>query len=156
MASATRGNVGEAAVLEGLISHGHAVLVPFGSGHPYDLVVDLGVAGFLRVQCKTAWPVGGCLVFNSRSTDHGRGPKSYRGLAEIFGVYFPPMRSVYLLPIDAVAETEGRLRLAPALNNQRRRIRQAADFEIDRWTRTALEDLVPGRRPEGAVVPSPG
>jgi hypothetical protein len=156
MEKATRGNAGEAAVLEALVSRGYELLVPFGSGQPYDLVIDLGVAGFLRVQCKTAWPVGGCLVFNARSTDHGRGPQSYRGLADIFGVYFPPVRSVYLLPLDAVAQSKGRLRLVSARNNQRRRIRQAADFEIDRWTRTALEDLVPGRRPEGAVVPSPG
>jgi hypothetical protein len=119
-------------------------------------VIDLGAVGVLKVQCKTAWPLRGCLVFNTRSTDHGRGPQSYRGLADIFGVSFPPLRSVYLLPIDAVAEFEGRLRLEPTRNNQRRGIRFASDFEIDRWSREALEALVPGRRPEGAVALSGG
>jgi PD-(D/E)XK endonuclease len=94
----------------------------------------LGKREFLRVQCKTAWPRQGCILFNSRSTDHGRGPQSYVGLADIFGVYFPPNQAVYLVPIDAVAQFEGRLRLEPTLNNQRRKIRQAMDFEIDRWT----------------------
>jgi hypothetical protein len=106
---------------------------PLVRGSP-DLIVDLGKRDFLRVQCKRAWPLQGCVVFNSRSTDHGRGPQSYIGLADIFGVYFPPTSAVYLVPVDAVAAFEGRLRLEPTRNNQRRLIRFAAEFEIDRWT----------------------
>ena len=141
MRKATRGNAAEAAVLSALVERDFNVLIPFGDGHPYDLGIDLGDRGLLRVQCKRAWPQGGCLIFNSRSTDHGKGPRSYRGLADIFGVHFPPSRSVYLIPIDAVAEFEGRLRLSPALNNQKRRLRLAADFEIDRWSATRLRTL---------------
>ena len=94
------------------------------------------------MQCKTAWPVGGCLVFNSHSTDHGRGPQSYHGLADIFGVYFPAEQSVYLIPIDGVARLEGRLRIQPTRNNQKRGIRYAADFEIGRWSLDSLRNLV--------------
>jgi hypothetical protein len=119
------------------------VLIPFGDGHPYDLAVDLGSAGALRVQCKTAWPVNGCLVFNCRSTDHGRGRRPYFGLADVFGVYFPPNDSIFLVPLDGVAGFNGRLRLEPTRNNQRRGIRLAADFEIDRWTPERLAGLVP-------------
>jgi hypothetical protein len=118
------------------------VLVPFGEGQPYDLVVHLTGSTFLRVQCKTAWPGGGCMIFNCRTTDHGRGPQSYLGLADIFGVYFPPSQAVYLVPIDAVAEFEGRLRLKPTRNNQKQRIRFAADYEIDRWTVDSLREVV--------------
>lgn len=142
MAKAGSGNPGEAMVLAALTCRGFSVLVPFGEGLPYDLVVDLGERQFLRVQCKTAWRRKGCVIFNSRSTDHGQGPRSYVGLADIFGVYFPPDKAVYLVPIDAVAQFEGRLRLEPTLNNQQRRIRRAADFEIDRWTADSLRDLV--------------
>jgi PD-(D/E)XK endonuclease len=117
------------------------VLIPFGEGHPYDLAVWLGGPTFARVQCKTAWPVGGCLVFNCRSTDHGPGPQSYVGLADVFGVYFPPRRSVYLVPIDGVANCEGRLRLEPTRNNQRRGIRFASEFEIDRWSLDLLREI---------------
>jgi hypothetical protein len=137
-----RGNAAESAVLDALTQRGFGVLVPFGDGQAYDLLVDLGAATFLRIQCKTAWPEGGCMRFNSRATDHGRGPTSYVGLADVFGVYFPPTRSVYLLPIDVVAGTDARLRLEPPRNNQRRRIRHARDFEIDRWTDDALRALV--------------
>ena len=134
-------------VLAALVSSGLRVLVPFGEGHPFDLVIDLGDSAFIRVQCKTAWPVGGCLVFNCRSTDHGRGPQSYRGRADIFGIYFPPLRSVYLVPIDGVAEFEGRLRLEPPRNNQRKGIRLAANFEIDRWSPESLRALVQPKAP---------
>lgn len=129
-------------VLSALVQRGYEVSVPFGSGQPYDLLVDLGGREFLRVQCKRAWPVRGCVVFNSRSTDHGRGPQSYIGLADIFGVYFPPVSAVYLVPIDAVAAFEGRLRLEPTRNNQRKGIRLASEYEIDQWTPESLVDLL--------------
>jgi len=61
MRSATRGNAAEAAILAALVRRGHEVLLPFGSGQPYDLVVDLQGA-FLRVQCKRAWRRGGCMI----------------------------------------------------------------------------------------------
>jgi hypothetical protein len=146
MKSAARGNAAEAAVLNGLVRLGFDCFVPFGSGHAYDLVVDVPGCGFLRIQCKRAWPLGGCLVFNSRSTDHGRGPQSYLGLADLFGVYFPPTGGVYLVPIDAVADFEGRLRLEPARNNQRKGVRFAEEFEIDRWTEDWFAPLAPPSR----------
>jgi hypothetical protein len=114
------------------------VLLPFGGGHPYDLVVAVTYSAFIRVQCKTAWPERGCLVFNCRSTDHGRGPLPYDGLADIFGIYFPPNQSVYLVPVDETWRSKARLRLEPALNNQKRRTRHASDFAIDRWSRARL------------------
>jgi PD-(D/E)XK endonuclease len=135
------GNEAEAMVLAALARRKLEVLVPFGEGQPYDLVIHIAGPTFMRVQCKTAWPVGGCMVFNCRSTDHGRGPRSYLGLADIFGVYFPPSQAVYLVPIDAVAEFEGRLRLEPPRNNQRQRIRFAAEYEIDRWTIDSLREV---------------
>ena len=137
METAARGNAAEGAVLNAFVQRGYGVLVPFGGGQPYDLVVELGSA-LLRVQCKRAWPSGGCLVFNSRGTDHGNGRRSYRGLADIFGVYFPQTDSVYLVPINEVAESKGWLRVEPARNNQKRGVRFASDFEIDRW---AIDDL---------------
>jgi hypothetical protein len=82
------------------------------------------------------------MVFNTLATDHGSGPKSYVGHADIFGVYFPPTSTVFLVPIDAVAATEGRLRLEPTLNNQRAGIWFAADYEIDRWDIRSLRELL--------------
>jgi hypothetical protein len=61
MKTATRGNAAEARVLAEFVRRGFDVLTPFGGGQPYDLAVDLGGAGFLRVQSKTA-----CVSASSR------------------------------------------------------------------------------------------
>jgi hypothetical protein len=142
MKTATRGNAGEAAILRALVEKGWEVLLPFGGGQPYDLAVHLTGSLFARVQCKTAWEERGCLLFNSLSTDHGHGAQPYVGRADVFGVYLPSRNAVYLVPIDGVAPSHGRLRLEPALNNQRKRIRMAEDFEIETWTIEELADVV--------------
>jgi hypothetical protein len=141
MKTATRGNIGEAHVLGGLVDLGLHVLVPFGSGHPYDLVVELPSGAFLRVQVKTGWAVGGCVIFHARATDHGNGKRRYHGLAELFAVYFPQGPGIYLVPVDAIPGHDGRLRLEPTKNNQRIGVRQAADFEIGTWDIARLEEL---------------
>jgi hypothetical protein len=46
-------------------------------------------------------------------------------------------------PFDLVPGHLGRLRLEPPKNNQRRGVRFAAEFEIDRWGRKRLEALLP-------------
>lgn len=94
------------------------------------------------VTHTTWWRASTIQLFYSQSTDHGRGAQSYVGLADIFGVYFPGEESVYLVPIGAVADTKGRLRLEPARNNQKRRVRLAAEFEIGSWTPASLAELV--------------
>jgi hypothetical protein len=64
--------------------------------------------------------------------------------------------SIYLVPLDAVAEFEGRLRLEPTLNNQQRGIRFAADFEVHRWNLESLRglkrELVGASEPELSVA----
>jgi hypothetical protein len=146
MTTALKGNRTEAEVLRALVERDYAVLMPFGEGHPYDLVVQISGEVFLRVQCKTARVQNGCLRFNSRSTDHGHGPGSYVGLADIFGVYCPQTLSVYLVPVLDVPRFEVFLRLEPARNNQRRRIRLASEYEIDRWTAEALGEVGSSKR----------
>lgn len=143
MKTATKGNEAEAMILAVLIERGYDVSVPFGGGQPYDLVIDPGGFDLLKVQCKTGWWDKNCISFNTRSTDYGQGRRSYVGLAHIFAVYFPPKKSVYLVPLDAVGGFRGYLRLEPARNNQQRKVRFAADFEIDRWS---VEQLLEVKR----------
>jgi hypothetical protein len=150
MKTATKGNEAEAMILTALVERGFEVSVPFGSGQPYDLVVDLGGFDLLKVQCKTGWLNKSCISFNARSTDHGQGRRPYVGLAHIFGVYFPPTRSIYLVPLD-VAGFHGWLRLEPTRNNQQKGVRFAADYEIDRWPLERLLDVK--RDAEAAAEP---
>lgn len=145
MGSRSSGNPGEAAVLNALVQRGYDVLLPFGEGQPYDLVLDLPGAGFARIQCKTGWTDKGCLRFNTHSTDHGRGPLKYHGLADLFGVYSRATAAVYLVPVSEIVGWEGRLRIDPPRNNQRKGVRFAQDYEIDRWSADRLRRVLSGR-----------
>jgi len=138
METAEKGNATESAVLHAFVSLGFEVVLPFGGGHPYDLAVHLGDGRFARVQCKTGRAVPGCIDFNSRTTDHGRGRLSYLGLADAFGVYFPLDQSVYVIPVSEATGYVGRLRLKAPRNNQRRGIRLAADYAIGGKTQEEL------------------
>jgi hypothetical protein len=60
----------------------------------------------------------------------------------LFGVFYPPLERVYLVPVG-LNDTEINLRLAPPRNNQRRRIRWAADFEVAQWSKESLLGLAP-------------
>jgi hypothetical protein len=124
-----KGNATEAAVLRALVVRDLPVLLPFGEGHPYDLAVDLGDS-IVRVQCKTARLWKGCVVFNSRSTDHGRGQGTYIGLADLFGVHSPETDTVFLVPVLDVPTSVVYLRREPARNNQRKGVRLAADYAL--------------------------
>jgi hypothetical protein len=143
METVRKGNAAEAAVLDALVQRDFRVLTPFGEGHPYDLAIHLRQNDFLRVQCKCARSASGSIVFNSHGTDHGKGRTSYVGAADLFGVYYPPHRSVFLIPVVGSPGTMVTLRLAPTLNNQRTGIRLAEDYEIDRWNEESLLRLVP-------------
>jgi hypothetical protein len=85
--------------------------------------------------------VGDCVVCNCRRTDHGYGRRPYAGLADAFGVYFPPTQTTYLVPVGEVLGFEIRLRLKPARNNQRQGIRFAADYEVDTWSMESLQEM---------------
>jgi hypothetical protein len=114
------------------------VLTPFGGGQPFDLVVHLGESKFVRIQCKTARQRGGVMLFNARTTDHGRGRVPYLGLADVFGVYAPWSDSVYLVPVEEALTYVHTLRVEPTRNNQRRRIRFADAYRADRWDAARL------------------
>ena len=137
----------EGAILGALLHAGCCVLIPYGQGHAYDLVVDRGAGGFARIQCKTAWESGGCLEFNSASTDHGHGHRHYRGRAEYFGVWLPSRDLKLLVPVERAARRRTYLRLRPAANNQVRRTLQADEFRLER----SVGELLP-REEEGASV----
>jgi hypothetical protein len=153
MTTAGKGNATEAAVLNAFVAADYPVLVPFGGGHAYDLGVDLDRSGFLRIQCKTGRPSGDCVVFNSRTTDHGYGRRTYDGLADIFGVHFPPTGAVYLVPVSEVPGFVPRLRLRPTQNNQKQGIRFAADYEFEKWSLARLAEVArSGQAPSGVAA----
>ncbi len=117
-------------VLAALVRAGYKPLIPFGSGGPYDIVVDDG-AKFLRVQCKTGRLLEeGVVFFPTASWCRNLSYRSYRGDVDLFGVYCADTEQVYLVPIADVPEKAASLRVVPPKNGQTRGVRWAKDYVI--------------------------
>jgi hypothetical protein len=139
-----RGNDAEAAVLHKLTSADIHVLVPFGGGLAFDLGVVLPPDGrFVRIQVKSGRVRKGCVEFNTCSTDHGSGPQTYVGRPDVIAVHVSHLDRVFIVPVGECPPSTGFLRLDQARNNQRRRIRFAADYSFEEWIRR-LELVVLG------------
>jgi hypothetical protein len=138
-----RGNAAEAAVLLALERADIPVMIPFGQGHGFDLGAVIPPDGaVLRIQVKSGRVRNGCVRFNTCSTDHGRGRQVYRGRADFIAVHCPQPDQVFMVPVDDDCPSYlGLLRLDPPRNNQRRRIRFAADYEFEGWVHALFEGL---------------
>ena len=129
----------EAAILARLSGQeGVTILLPFGGGNGrYDMVID-DHGTFYRVQCKTGRleQNGTVVAFNAASSTYhyysgkGRERRDYRGQVEYFGVYCPQNNRAFLVPVDIVGKTEGKLRLVETKNNQSKNVHWAEDYEI--------------------------
>jgi hypothetical protein len=131
-----RGNAAEAAVLHNLMRSGIHVLVPFGGGLAFDLGAVVPPDGrFVRIQVKSGRVRNGCVEFKTCSTDHGSGPQTYEGRADVIAVDVAELDDVFIVPVGDCPTSKGFLRLDDARNNQRRRIRFAADYSLEEWIR---------------------
>jgi hypothetical protein len=124
------------------------VYLPFGENTRCDLIAEMPEQ-LLKVQCKSGRLVNGSIGFPTISSyAHHPRPKhlkrDYLGDVDAFAVYCHATSGVYLVPIDEVPTRQCWLRVEPPRNNQHRRIRFAADYEIGR---VAIEGL---RAPSGA------
>jgi hypothetical protein len=127
------GERSEAIIIAELIKRGHRVLIPYGSNHRYDLVINVG-GRFLRAQCKTGRLREGVIRFNTVSTriNTVRAFITPYGADQIdlFLIYCPETDRVYALDVGEAASGHGALRVDPAANGQAKRIRWAADHEL--------------------------
>jgi PD-(D/E)XK endonuclease len=129
-----KGAIAEAAIVRAALSVDYDVYRPVFEGGRYDMIFDTGER-LLRVQCKWAPLHGDVLVvrsYSSRRTATGLVRRPYvAGDFDALGAYAPDVDRCYLIPYDAIdGGTQLHLRLAPARNNQRVRIRLASDFEF--------------------------
>jgi PD-(D/E)XK endonuclease len=129
------GQRSEALILAAFVERGFEVLLPWGTNHRYDMVLDLGDR-FLRIQCKTGRLKNGAVEFSARSIRSNTITtlmRDYVGAIDYFAVYCPANRGVYVVPCDETTLTYVTLRVEPATNNQSKRIRWAADYELARF-----------------------
>jgi PD-(D/E)XK nuclease superfamily protein len=126
------GQRSEAAILAAFVERGFEVWLPWGTNHRYDMVLEVRDR-FLRVQCKTGHVRNGTVEFSARSVRSNTKAtlcRPYIGEIEYFAVYCPVTRGVYMVPCDESTRSYVMLRLEPPTNNQNKRIRWAADYEI--------------------------
>lgn len=143
MDTRTRGDIAEAALLHSLTAGGLLVLTPFGRFGPYDLVAETAPGTFVRVQVKSGRLRAGCVEFNCRGTDHGRGTGSYAGRADVFGVHVHATGEQYIVPVSEARAAKMYLRVAPAANNQRAGVRLARDYALQDWLAEVAGPLQP-------------
>ena len=134
MQTIQRGNAAEAAVLAALVAADVGVLVPFGDGLSFDLAAVIPPDGELvRIQVKSGRIRKGCVMFNTRSTDHGAGQRPYNGRADVIAVHVRDPHGVFVIPVDDCPLSQGALRIEDPRNNQRRGVKFAKDYTLERW-----------------------
>jgi PD-(D/E)XK endonuclease len=125
-----KGNISESIVMSAYLKAGFTVSIPFGTGAPYDLIVDTG-SRLYKVQIKTGWFRQGCIIYRGDRRMREAHPYATRPYTETevdyFAIYYPPVDSIFVVPFKVCGAT-GCLRLEPVLNGQQKHIRWARDF----------------------------
>lgn len=124
------GERSEAVALSRFIEAGCSVSLPFGESCRYDMVVDDGLS-LHRVQVKTGRSRGGVVLFHTASMHYhrdGGGQRHYIGDVDFFAVYCPDNGEFYVVPVDHLPGTGGRLRLDPPKNGAVKGVRFASDY----------------------------
>lgn len=129
MNSSEKGNLAESKTVTYYLRQGARVLMPFGDGSPYDLVID-SEGQFTRVQVKTGVVSGDVIRFNSSSIARSGVRTGYAGRADVFAVYCMELDTLYLVPVSKVGINGGRLRLFPPKNNQTAKILLASSYKV--------------------------
>jgi hypothetical protein len=139
------GNKTEAVVLAALVQAGYRPLLPFGSGHPYDIGLDVD-GKLMRVQCKTGRLLKeGVIFFPTAMWCRDMSYRSYWGDIDSFGVYCPSTNEVYLVPIEDVPGRAAYLRVEPTKNGQAKGVRWAKDYVIWPESQCRTEAFRPAR-----------
>lgn len=128
-----KGNYSEAIFTAKLLELGYNVLIPFGGGHRYDMVLEMDKE-FKSLQIKTARLRGDVIVFNTCSNNKRGGRKSYHGEVDFIGVYCIDNKRFYLLPTRITGKSSTTLRLSIPRNGQIKGILFAENYELENKT----------------------
>ncbi len=132
------GDRSEAFALAVLVDNFETVLLPWGENQRYDFVVEDAQGDLQKVQVKTGRLRNGAVIFNAFSTTYhhpNNGGRQhyvhgYGGEIDAFLVWCPDLNEAYWVPSNEVGQRQVALRVDPPRNNQRARIRFAADYRI--------------------------
>ncbi len=144
-----RGAIAELAVMFRAREVGCAVYRPVVEGCRCDMILGVG-ASLVRVQCKSARVHRGAVIVNARTSRVAAGGRYVRGTytaeeVDAIVAYCHDNRTCYLIPIGHVPPNGSmHLRLAPAKNNQLKRLNFAADYEFSLGAIAQLGERVTG------------
>jgi PD-(D/E)XK endonuclease len=149
-----KGNVSESRILAAYVGAGFIVLLPFGGGAPYDLIVDTGIR-LVKVQVKTGRLRNGCILFPTlRFSGHnGKGRRYISGEFDVFAVYCPDNEQIFIVPLGE-NPADGRLRCFDTRNNQQQKVRWAKDFAFDDHVKELRREVeLVGLEPTASTLP---
>jgi hypothetical protein len=106
-----RGNISESLITSRFLELGYVVLMPFGGGHRYDIVVEID-GQFKRIQTKTGRIYKNKLIFNTTSNNKGYKRKSYHNEVDYLAVYCPELKKSYLIPVELTGKSAMTLQLS--------------------------------------------
>jgi hypothetical protein len=134
MTTDQKGAIAELAVQLAAAKLGIEVYKPVAEGGRCDLILGLAEQ-LVRVQCKWAALQKDVLIvrcYTFRRTREGWKKTTYSATeVDVIAAYSMDLDRCFLIPIELVSERPTiQLRLAPTLNNQRRRINWADDFDF--------------------------
>lgn len=125
------GDISETKILAALVEAGFVVSKPFNNSTSYDFIIDNGQK-LLRVQCKTAFFKNGAINFYTASQPkRDRKYQTYKNRADIFIVYDPHTKEIYLVPVDETPNRMCSLRSIPAKGKRKLDIKEAKDYKFD-------------------------
>ena len=121
------GSIAELAVATRLVREGWRVLLPYGENTRYDLVAERG-GRFVRIQVKYTTPKAGVLPVNCCSSNNWSVLQYTPEEIDIIAVYNSQDERIYFVPVTQLPKGNMKLRLDPPKNNQRAKVRYAAQF----------------------------
>jgi hypothetical protein len=135
-----KGAVAESAIVHAAVKLGIGVFKPLTDGERYDLIFDLrpGSSGSSASGWAATGTPSSCAATRVVAPGDGLRRRTYAyDEGDAIAAYCADNERCFLLPVTVVASrAEVRLRLAPARNNQRARVRWASVFELESldWT----------------------
>ena len=130
-----KGDLAEVMIAADLIRRGYRIAIPYGEDWHFDLILCRDELRLERVQCKYSTSNGICVVVRCRShsltNGRVRATKRYTAaMIDWLAVYDPTTDRCYYVPSTELGGGMNvmHLRLTPARNNQRRRVRLASNY----------------------------
>ena len=124
----TKGSIAELHVCADLMKKGWRISIPYGENNRYDLVAEKD-GKFLRIQVKYVTPKNGALYLHCFSSNNWSVQRYTSVQIDVIAAYNPLTEKVYYVPVDYMQSKVMLLRLTPARNGQKAKIRYAHEFE---------------------------